>query len=105
MLTYRELNIDEAKRIAGIDTTNYIKNAWRINANSGEYNRFLHRAGVRATAEVDQALFEADLRDIYKPPSWVLGINTVSFLEIQCLRYWLGVMPVFFLNWADKYSP
>lgn len=36
MLLYRALKIDEANRIAEIDATNYIRNAWRKDS-SGEY--------------------------------------------------------------------
>ncbi len=37
MLKYREMNINEAERIAEIDATNFIKNVWRMNGESGEY--------------------------------------------------------------------
>lgn len=37
MLEYRKLNLDEAARIAEIDATHFIKNAWRINEETGEY--------------------------------------------------------------------
>lgn len=36
-MEYRELNIEEADRIAEIDATSFIKNAWRMNESSGEY--------------------------------------------------------------------
>ena len=38
MLEYRKLNMDEAGRIAEIDATHFIKNVWRINEATGEYN-------------------------------------------------------------------
>ena len=37
MEEYRKLKLEEADRIAEIDATNYIKNAWRIDAATGEY--------------------------------------------------------------------
>lgn len=37
LLYYRELHIHEAERIAEIDATHYIKNAWRSDPETGEY--------------------------------------------------------------------
>ena len=37
MLEYRELSISEAERISEIDATYYIKNVWRKNKKTGEY--------------------------------------------------------------------
>ncbi|MBP3609616.1 MAG: GNAT family N-acetyltransferase [Lachnospiraceae bacterium] len=37
MPDYRKLNLSEADRIAEIDATHYIKNAWRRNEASGQY--------------------------------------------------------------------
>ena len=37
MLEYRKLIIKEANRIAEIDATHYIKNAWRLKKETGEY--------------------------------------------------------------------
>ena len=34
---YREMNVDEAERIAEIDATYFIKKVWRMNQESGEY--------------------------------------------------------------------
>ena len=36
-MQYREMSIDEAERISEIDTNQYIKNAWRMNHESGKY--------------------------------------------------------------------
>lgn len=38
MREYRKLSIEEAERISEIDATNYIKNVWRINEDTGEYS-------------------------------------------------------------------
>ena len=37
-MVYRKLRIEEAERISEIDATDYIKNAWRFNDVTGEYN-------------------------------------------------------------------
>lgn len=37
MLNYREMQIAEAERISQIDATNFIKNVWRRNEETGEY--------------------------------------------------------------------
>ena len=37
MLGYRKLNLEEADRIAEIDATHFIKHAWRMNEETGEY--------------------------------------------------------------------
>ncbi len=37
MACYREMNIGEAERISDIDAAYYIKNAWRMNRETGEY--------------------------------------------------------------------
>ena len=37
MLSYREMNISEAERISEIDAAYYIRNAWRMNRTTGEY--------------------------------------------------------------------
>lgn len=40
---YKILTLEEADRIAEIDATHYIKNVWRKNEETGEYN-FVDRA-------------------------------------------------------------
>ena len=37
MQSFREMNIGEAERISDIDAAYYIKNAWRLNRETGEY--------------------------------------------------------------------
>lgn len=37
MLSYRELNLSEARRISEIDAACFIKNAWRLNRETGAY--------------------------------------------------------------------
>lgn len=37
LLQYREMHIEEAERIAEIDATCYIKNVWRMNVETGQY--------------------------------------------------------------------
>lgn len=36
-MEYRKMRLDEADRIAEIDATHFIKNAWRVNEATGEY--------------------------------------------------------------------
>lgn len=36
-LIYREMQLEEAEQIRAIDATWYIRNAWRCNASTGEY--------------------------------------------------------------------
>lgn len=79
MLGYRKLNLEEADRIAEIDATHFIKHAWRMNEEIGEYGAeklflcagsaentiaFYHKLGCVVAAEKNEKLYEEDPRDI-----------------------------------------